>query len=244
MQRTVADLIPRYASYCPSALGPAVNVVINMHNCSLVVIRSGEDFDGSAFETAEACIFGLVDISQAAAKEALTSSVIQGICSAVFLNIFSFLISSFEGKNLFQIINEEILKIQDAKEFDIEFKHKFLDEGDSPLLKLSKLRAACFLRIFFSCLKCSLATCFELFEKTTTDSTHQLDGYYFLKQLTNAFDSSVSEYLTYQSGGDKSAQTSCSGKDVINDELVSESQSVSTNASPVSRDCLLRLVIF
>lgn len=244
MQRTVADLIPRYASYCPSALGPAVNVVINMHNCSLVVIRSGEDFDGAAFETAEACIFGLVDISQAAAKEALTSSVIQGICSAVFLNIFSFLISSFEGKNLFQIINEEILKIQDAKEFDIEFKHKFLDEGDSPLLKLSKLRAACFLRIFFSCLKCSLATCFELFEKTTTDSTHQLDGYYFLKQLTNAFDSSVSEYLTHQSGGDKSAQTSCSGKDVINDELVSESHSVSTNASPVSRDCLLRLVIF
>lgn len=224
-----------------------IKAVISMHNSSLVVISSGEDFDGVAFETAEACIFGLVNVSVAASKEAPTSSIIEGICSAVFLHVFNFLISSFEGKDIFQIVDEEILKIQNAEEFITEFKHKFMDEGDSPLLKLSKTRAATFLRIFFSCPKYSLATCFELFDKAVPEATPHCNGYYFLKQLKYKFGDVVAYHFTHQSGEDRSPAgsfgTSCSGKDVINGKLVSENIHVSKDSSLAPRNCLLGLVI-
>lgn len=246
-QRLLADLIPRYAPFCPMALEAATKVVISMHNCSLVVISSEEDFDGVAFETAEACIFGLVDISLAASKKAPTSSIIQGICSAVFLNVFNFLISSFEGKDIFQIVDEEILKIQNAKEFNTEFKHKFLNKGDSPLLKLSKTRAATFLRIFFSCPKYSLATCFELFDKAAAEPTSHCNGYYFLKQLKNKFVDVVAYHFIHQSGGDRSPGgsfgTSCRGKDVTNEKLASENNHFSGDASLAPRNCLLGLAL-
>ena len=239
-------MIPRYASYCPTALEAAVKVVINMPNCSLALISNGEDFDGVAFETAEACIFGLVDICGAAAKEAPTSSVIQGICSAVFLSVFTFFISSFEGKDIFQIIDKESLMIQDAKEFTSEFKEKFLDEGDSKLLKLLKFRAVSFLRLFFSCPKHSLSACFELFDSTATDATN-MGGHYFLRQLTNRLDDAVSYNLTRESDDEKPSLSSlgkiCQGNNVGPYRHL-ESNLVPRNVSPVSRNCILNLVSF
>nr|XP_027092271.1 uncharacterized protein LOC113712868 isoform X2 [Coffea arabica] len=217
------------------------------HHCfpSLALISNGEDFDGVAFETAEACIFGLVDICGAAAKEAPTSSVIQGICSAVFLSVFTFFISSFEGKDIFQIIDKESLMIQDAKEFTSEFKEKFLDEGDSKLLKLLKFRAVSFLRLFFSCPKHSLSACFELFDSTATDATN-MGGHYFLRQLTNRLDDAVSYNLTRESDDEKPSLSSlgkiCQGNNVGPYRHL-ESNLVPRNVSPVSRNCILNLVL-
>ncbi|KAK1276627.1 Polyadenylate-binding protein RBP47C' [Acorus gramineus] len=185
-QRIVAELIPRYASYCPTALEAAANVSINMHNWSLPVIMRGEDSDGVAYEIAKACIFGLVDVCLTASLVAPTSSVIRGICSAVFLSVFSFFVSGLDGKDVYGIAGKEILKLQESEEVFLDLKRELVD-GDEPVqAKLLKFRAISLLRIFFTCPKDLLAACFELFG--STDVGYQMKGCYFLSQVTSSLD--------------------------------------------------------
>ncbi|KAM7518409.1 hypothetical protein LguiB_017371 [Lonicera macranthoides] len=248
VQRIVADLIPKYATYCPTALEAAAKVIINMHNWSLAVINKGDDVDGVAFQTAKACIFGVADLCHTASKEAPTSSVISGICSAVFLNVLTFFISSLEGKDVFHIVDKNILKIQNSSDVFSEFKQKFSDEDDeTPSLKLSKLRAIGFLWIFLRCPKNSLAACFELFESTTMEGVHH-EGQYFLNQVTSGLDADdVADNLDNRSDGTKSStssiKTSTKGMQVSGDGLVSEGNHVSEDTSPVLKNCLLGLVL-
>ncbi|KAJ9674235.1 hypothetical protein PVL29_023657 [Vitis rotundifolia] len=246
-QRIVADFVPRYASYCPTALEAAAKVVINMHKWSLATINRGEDSNGVAFETAKACIFGLGDICSAAASEAPTSSVIRGICSAVFLNVLTFFLSSFEGKDIFQIVDKETLKIHDSPELFPRLKQKFSDEDGSPLLKLPKFSALSFLKIFFSCSKKLLAACFELFNSTTTEGINK-EGYFFLSQVTSRLDADNATHTSNTTiDGPKSCpgsvETSTEGNKVSDEGFVSDGNHVLGKASPISNSCLLRLVL-
>jgi len=183
VQRIVAELIPRYASFCPTALEAAAKVSINMYNWSFGVLMRGEDVDGVAYQTAKACVFGLVDICCTASHEAPTSSVISGICSAVFQNVLTFFTSTFEGKDIYQVGLSEIRRLLEPMEFFSDLKQEPGDDNEPPSQKLFKFRALCLLRIFFSFPKNLLAACFDLLVTSGTDSVHRKGGQYFLSQL-------------------------------------------------------------
>ncbi|CAN4092144.1 unnamed protein product [Withania somnifera] len=244
VQRLVADFIPRFASYCPTALEAAAKVAINMHNWKLALIGKGEDTDGVAFDTAKACIFGLADICQSAAAEAPTSSVIRGICTTVFRDALTFFIACFEGKDVFEIADKEIFGIQNAHLF-CEDQQKILNKEQSVLLKLSEFRELCFLRIFFTCPKNSIATCFELISSTGSEESKR-GGYYLLHQLTNRLDDAVCHPSnagnSATTSSPKSRETSSKSKDA-DDDLAASGKQVSDNCSLVLKNCLLGLAV-
>ncbi|KAL7616391.1 hypothetical protein Lser_V15G00917 [Lactuca serriola] len=199
VQRLVAEFVPKYASCCPTALEAAAKVCINVHNWSMAIINRGEDADGFSFGTAKICIFGLSTICQAASSETPTSSVIQGICSAVFLNVLTFFISSFEGQGIFQIVNKDVTNIFDSPKTFSELKEKFSNENEAPSVILSKFRVLCVLWIFFTCPRNSLAACFELCtsSSTSTDAVPVPNGgQYFLNQVTAGLDTCDDEVST------------------------------------------------
>lgn len=247
VQRIVAEFIPRYASFCPTALEAATKVVINMHNCSLAVISRGEDVDGVACRTATLCISGLVDICQAAQSEAPTSSVIQGICSGVFINVLSFLISTFNGIDLFHIVDKGVLKMQDSTLLFSEFKQTISAEDDNAVVKLSKLRALSLIWIFFCCPKNALAACFELCDSVATEEFHN-HGLYFLRQVTSELDASdVANHVDCKNDGivlsTGSNETRHETEEITHHGLVSHDNHKSDGPPLVLKKCILGLVV-
>ncbi|XP_042493488.1 uncharacterized protein LOC122073053 isoform X2 [Macadamia integrifolia] len=245
-QRIVAELIPRYASYCPTALEAAAKVAINMYNWSFALLVRGEDADGVAFQTAKVCVFGLVDICCTASSEAPTSSVIRGICSAVFLNVLTFFISSFEGNDIYQICDREIAKVLNSQEFFAEVKQRLADKDEPELSKLLRFRALSLLRIFFCCPKNLLAACFELFINGGTDGIYR--GHYFLRQVTSRLDvDDVTQPLDNTSDDTRSCtgqvQESIKGNGIGGEGLLSDDSHVLEDTSLVSKNCLMGMVL-
>lgn len=153
-----------------------------MYNWSLAIIIRGEDVDGVAYQTAKACIFGLVDICSTASHEAPTSSVIQGICSAVFLNVLTFFTSSFEEKDIFEIGGKQLMKLQESMESFSDLKQEPADDVELASYKLFNFRALSLLHIFFSYPRNLLEACFELLVSDGVDGLAK--GRYFLTQVT------------------------------------------------------------
>lgn len=246
VQRIVADFIPRYACHCPTALEAAAKVLTNMHNWSLTLIRKGEDSSGIAFETARDCILGLADVCCIASSVAPTSAVIRGIRSTVFQNVLTFFIDSFEGKDILQMIDKNFLNMQDTPEVFFELKQKVLDGDESSLTKLSKFRALCLLRIFFSSPKDLLAACLELLRSSTKEGTSN-EGQCFLSLLTSVFNDGEAVHLLDRANGEPKSHTDSAGADIgeieVGKKILTDDNHVSDGDSSIQKSCLLMLVI-
>ncbi|XP_019431859.1 PREDICTED: uncharacterized protein LOC109338964 [Lupinus angustifolius] len=246
VQRIVADLIPQYACYCPTALEAAANVIINMHNWSLAFINRGEDSNCITFATARACIFGLADICCTASSVAPTSAVIKGIRSAVFQNALTFFMALFEGNDVIQLVDKNFLNMQDSLEVFSELKQKLLDEYECSLTKLTKSHALCLLWIFFSCPKDLLAACVELLGPTRKEEASI--GRRFLSLVTNTLDvdGNAVQLLDSENNGPKSCKGSI-GSDIRDhcsgDEIMTDDNCLSEINSSVRNRCLLMLVL-
>jgi len=243
VQRIVADLIPRYAGHCPTALEAAAKVVINMHNWSLALTSKEEDSNGIAFETAKACIFGLADICCIASSVAPTSAVIRGIRSTVFQNVLTFFVALFEGNDVLKMIDKNFLNMQDNPEVFSELKQKVLDEDDSSLTKLSKFRALCILRVFFSCPKELLAACLELLGSTTKEGSSK-EGQRFLSMVTSMLNYDEAVHLLGRANdGPKSCNDSI--EEGIKEIEVGEKAVTNDNhiSDAIQKSCLLMLVM-
>ncbi|KAK9135399.1 hypothetical protein Syun_014729 [Stephania yunnanensis] len=247
VQRIVAELIPRYASYCPTALEAACKVTINLYNWSIAVILRGDDYDGIAFQTAESCILGLVEICCTASSEEPTSSVIQGICSAVFLNVLSFYISSFESKDFLHIDDKSLKKVRDTANSHLDLKQEGADENESPLSRLCNIRALSLLRIFFCCPKNLLSACFELLKAGEADAGSLKAGTYFFKQVTIQItaDNCTHSLINKRDEANMNAEPierSARPNEFCEETQISDDQK-HVDASSVSKNCLMRMVL-
>ncbi|PKA65933.1 Flowering time control protein FPA [Apostasia shenzhenica] len=243
VQRIVAELIPRYAPSCPTALEAATSVSINMYNRSMAIIINGEDVDGVAYQTARSCIFGLVNICCTASYEAPTSSVIRGICAAVFQNVLSFFTATFEGKDIYDIGRGEIMKLQEPIENFCNLKHELEDDNETSSSKLFKFRAFSLLRIFFSFPKHLIAACFELIGNSVNDANVK-HGEYFIDQITSPLNADVVSNLLNKKN-DQALLPLDLSQNSRDSEVLNVSENASYGITPeiLSSNCFMGMVM-
>uniref|UniRef100_A0A0D9YFD7 RRM domain-containing protein n=1 Tax=Oryza glumipatula TaxID=40148 RepID=A0A0D9YFD7_9ORYZ len=245
VQRILADLIPQYASYCPTALEAATKVSINMYKWNLAIVTRGEDVDGVAYQTARACILGLTDICSTASCEAPKSSVLTGICSAVYITVLTFFISTFDGKDIYHIGSRKLLNLQDPVELLDILKQDSGGDNQQADDCLVELRALSLLCIFLLFPENILDACFALIASAEDVNG---EGLYFLKQLTCHLNSGIiTDALDVQGDG----VSQCTGMDVdhpstkesVDSNLSSHSVGVSGSSMLQPNECYMTMVI-
>ncbi|KAI4339820.1 hypothetical protein MLD38_024720 [Melastoma candidum] len=239
VQRIVADLIPRYASHCPSALKAAVKGMFDIHDSNVERISKGQDDDGIAFLTVKACILGLVDICCAAASSE-SPNCPSAICGAVFQNVLSFFVSSLGGRSLVEILDHENFAVPDSEATFSDMKMKLLDHEDCPLIRLDKLRRLCILRILFARPKNILEACFNILSTPTAEGSQ-----FFLRQVLSKLDDDEMASSMDNTSDQPMLSTGSVGtsNDGIEFRKLSLSDGNHNGCRGPPRECLLGLVI-
>ncbi|KAE8807927.1 hypothetical protein D1007_15749 [Hordeum vulgare] len=245
VQRILAKLIPQYASYCPTALEAAAKVSIKMYNWNLAIVTRGEDADGVAYRTARACIVGLVDICSTASLEAPKSSVITGICSAVYMTVLTFFISTFDGKDIHHIGSRRLSKLQDPMELIDIVKQESGDDSQLAHDCLFELRALSLLCIFLLSPENLLEACFALIASAETD---HIRGLYFLNQLTCNVSKGISD-LALDNKADVASQCTemeidlSDTKEIVDSKPSSDVSGISGRSMVESNECYITMAI-
>ncbi|XP_062206978.1 uncharacterized protein LOC133908821 [Phragmites australis] len=243
-QRYLSLLIPRFASYCPTALEAAAKVTVNMCKWNTDIVTRGEDVNGVAYQTARACILGLTDICSAASSEAPKSSVITGICSAVYKSVLTFFISTFDGKDIYHIGSRKLSKLQDPVNLLETLKLESKDVNKLALDCLFELRALCLLCTFLLFPQNMLEASFALLCPAETDDVK--GGLYFLNQLTYLLNNDVAKDAV-----DDKTDEQCPGmegnlsdtKNIVDSKPSSDDNVVSGNSMVESNECYMTMAI-
>jgi activating signal cointegrator complex subunit 2 len=149
----------------------ASNVMIQILEWSEDVILQGEDFDGVSFKTAEACLFGIVELSSAAVTATSEVPEIAEMSTAVCQNLAFYILSRLEG--------------EDLKKFAFsEYKEQVsacLDSEASAQEKIMALISINVVRLFHIHPRSILAACFELL--SARNENERKKGQNFLQQI-------------------------------------------------------------
>ncbi|KAL6845204.1 hypothetical protein ACP4OV_024699 [Aristida adscensionis] len=249
-QRFLSLLIPRFSRYCPTALEAAAKVTINMYKRNMAAVTRAEDMSDLAYQTARTCILGLTDICAAASSEAPKSSVITGICSAVYMTILTFFISSFDGKGIYHIGSRNLSVLQNPERLletlklesgDVNLKLKTGNVNQPAVDCLFELRAICLLCIFLLFPENMLEANFSMIASAETDDA-KLDVMYFLNQVTCHLNSDALDDKTDGQGSGMEGNLS-DNKKIVDSEPSSDNDVVSRNSAVQSNECYITLAI-
>jgi activating signal cointegrator complex subunit 2 len=241
-QRFLSLLIPRFSSYCPTALEAAAKVSISMYKLNIVIVTRGEDVNNFAYQTSRDCIIGLTDICSAASSEAPKSSVLAGICSAVYMTVLAFFISTFDRKDMYHVGSRKLPMLQDPVKM-LETLKESKDANLPALDYLFELRALCLLCTFILFPENVLEASFVLLASGETDDVK--GGLYFLNQLTIRLNIDVAN----DSLGD-TVNGQCLGMDrnmsdtqnVVDSEPSSDGNVLVRNSMVESNECYMTMV--
>lgn len=184
VRRIAAELIPRYAIFCPTALEAAARTTLQLSDWSCGILRKGgKEGEGLAGETAEACFYGLVTIATAAATSAFELSSLSATCTEVCRNIYLYLLRQLDGRDLFHQYNfngkEEEADAKQGENSKGDDVDTIVDSLDPE--RLGALIASSILQIFTCDPQGVLSVCFELLR--STDVYLRRDGQHFLAQI-------------------------------------------------------------
>lgn len=184
VRRIAAELVPRYAVFCPTALDLAARTTLQLSDWSCGLIRKGgKEGEGLAGETAEACFHGLVNIAAAAVTAAFELSSLSAMCTEVCRNIYMYLLRQLDGRQL------NLAYETNVQEEDRSTRHEAATKADDIDLiadsvgpkKLDTLITSSMLQIFTCDPQGVLSACLELLR--ATDGEHRRDGQHFLAQI-------------------------------------------------------------
>ncbi|XP_024515276.1 uncharacterized protein LOC9653492 isoform X1 [Selaginella moellendorffii] len=107
VRRIAAEIIPRYAVYCPTALDAAARVILQICDWTSSILVHDKAHDDVIAETAQACFSGLVQLSIAANTVAGSFLGLGDMCAGVCRNIASYLLCQLNGNELLCEEDEE-----------------------------------------------------------------------------------------------------------------------------------------
>ena len=181
VRRIAAELVPRYAVFCPTALDLAARTTLQLSDWSCGLIRKGgKEGEGLAGETAEACFYGLVNIAAAAVTAAFELSSLSAMCTEVCRNIYMYLLRQLDGRQL-NLAYETNAEEEDRSEEATKAEEIDLIADSVGPKKLDSLITSSVLQIFTCDPQGVLSACLELLR--ATDGEHRRDGQHFLAQV-------------------------------------------------------------
>lgn len=220
VQRIAAEIIPRYAAFCPTALELASNALIQILEWSEAVVVQGGDIDGIAFRTMEACLSGVVELLSAAVSAAEEFPEISDMSTTVCHGIVLYLINRLEGRDLIKsAVTEEGFNQESST---------FLKDATSMQEKLLTMVSFNAVKLFYFHPRSIFATCFELL--SSCDESERKKGQLFLRQIMDAPSSGsqklkdISIYKSFENpenlteGDSKSSRMSSNGEEKCSSE--------------------------